>query len=157
VTVVGFDLSPASRDALAVAVEGHRDGDVLIVVHASPVVDTSHDPHTGRRGERRRQEHVGEVRDAVAQIAGDLPSSVEFRGGPPAAAILQAARFHDAQTIVIGRSGRRRRPWPLARTTRALLRDADRPVLVVSPVVGTPRPVHASPPGEIPVDWPLVR
>jgi hypothetical protein len=30
-------------------------------------------------------------------------------------------------------------------------------VLVVPAAVEAPRPVHASPPGEIPADWPLVR
>jgi nucleotide-binding universal stress UspA family protein len=156
VTLVAFHLSDAARTALAAAVAEHADGDALVVVHATPAVDTSHDPHSGVRREHRRQAREHALRQAIIQLVGDVPTVVHIAGAPVAAAILEAARSFDADRIVIGGRATRRRRLPAF--TARLLRRADRPVLIVPTHAGSPlRPPSASRPGEMPVDLPLLR
>ena len=62
--------------------------------------------------------------------------------GPPAEALLTAARKHDADAIAVGSRGIGARPPPPGSVSAELLASADRPVLVVPPPPPIPTQEH---------------
>jgi nucleotide-binding universal stress UspA family protein len=127
--VVGVDDSPAAEAAV-------RDGVRLAGDLAAPVVfvyvrrgpsDALGEPYHQRRldAEMRIGDHTIAAGIAAARRAG-VRASGEQLHGTPARRLDEFARLRDAQFVVVG--ARRR---SLARSvSRALIRRADRPVLV---------------------------
>ena len=127
--VVAVDDSPAAKAAV-------RDGVRLAGDLAAPVVfvyvrrgpsAALGEPHYQRRldTEMRIGDHAIAAAIAAARRAG-VPASGEQLHGRPARRLEELARLRDAQFIVVGA----RRRWIARSVSRALIRRADRPVLV---------------------------
>jgi nucleotide-binding universal stress UspA family protein len=127
--VVGVDDSPAAEAAA-------RDGVRLAGDIAAPVVfvyvrrgpsATLGEPYYQRRldAEMRIGDRAIAAGIAAARRAG-VPASGEQLHGTPARRLEEFARLRDAQLIVVGT----RRRWLARSASRALIRRADRPVLV---------------------------
>ncbi len=104
--VVGYDASAEARDALRVAAARVGPFGRLVVVYAarptSQWLDSSFyaDAVAWRKAEER------EVLDELNRLDfGDVDVDVEVVDGPPAEAIVRAARHHDAVEIVVGSRG----------------------------------------------------
>jgi nucleotide-binding universal stress UspA family protein len=126
--VTGFRPSSEGKVAVTRAIEEARlrDGTVLIV-------------HSMRGGERDELEQVMNYRERFEELERDLESSgvayeiLEYaRGNSPSEDILEAAREHGADLIVIGI--RKRSPvgkLVLGSNAQDVLLEADCPVLAV--------------------------
>jgi nucleotide-binding universal stress UspA family protein len=131
--LVGVDGSDESRLAFAAAMERAGPRDSVAVVHARPPVSEWLGwPYAQRVLEDRVLEGeriLDELRASAA--AWDARASFEQHEGHPADVLARVAALRDADEIVVGA---RRLGWLRALVTsvsRALLRGADRPVLVV--------------------------
>jgi nucleotide-binding universal stress UspA family protein len=132
--VVGYDGSPASRAAVSWAVRRAGRSGRLVLVNA------------GRRhgGVLDRQSFELWVRDRVAYGQAlidelilerddliDVALEVEVIDDLPATALMEAARAHDADEIVIGTRQRGRLAALHGSVARELLERTDRPVILV--------------------------
>jgi nucleotide-binding universal stress UspA family protein len=119
-------------------------GDHVIVLHV-------HEFATGRFG--RIQVDCGEGEGVVEKVVSELQAEGvsaegeirETRLGHVAAAILHAAKDHDARLVVLGSSSRTDLPRvPLGSVASRLLHTATRPVLIVPRTDAHAEPVRAS-------------
>jgi nucleotide-binding universal stress UspA family protein len=138
VFVVGYDGSPPARAALVyaagrVGVEGGRI--VVVVVHPSPPGDLD---------EKARQallaDHERACRSLLDALAADPPPELEgldwtpvIEHGAPARCLLRVAARVGATAVVVGSFGRGRVASLLGSVAHDLLREADRPVVVIPP------------------------
>lgn len=136
VLVVGYDASPPANAALVHAA-GLAPGGRIVVVHA-------HEPAPKQLDERWREILSADqearskaILDALPeQIAGALDGiawesmSVD---GPPCPALCRVAAEQNADAIVIGTHGYGRLGAMLGSVAHSLLREADRPVIVIPP------------------------
>ncbi len=109
---VGVDGSPASRRALAWAVEeaGRRGVEVEVIGIYHPYDEPG--PYGGTfmriadpgSTERFRREAEGHVTEAVAALRTDVEIRTEIVSGPPAKVLVQRSR--DTDLLVLGRHGR---------------------------------------------------
>ena len=131
--VLGYDESPGSRSALAMAVSlaARFDEPLVLVYGAEP---------PGGMGEefRAHQRALAElgrtaVEHAVAEAeAAGVRTVVEVLVAKPAQALVDAADRHDARVIVVGTSGESPlRGAILGSVPHKLLQVSDRPVLCV--------------------------
>jgi nucleotide-binding universal stress UspA family protein len=126
--VVGHDGSLAGAAVLAHAARrAGRDGH-LIVVHALPLgvspVDVDH--HDG---------YTDAVSSLLESVEAALPDGACYEArvvaGPASKALLEAARRHHADEIVLGASAGRAARGAIGRVSDAVLRRSDRPVTIV--------------------------
>jgi nucleotide-binding universal stress UspA family protein len=132
--VVGYDGSDEARAALAVAIDRAQPSDRIVLVHATaPASNWLGTPYYDRAVE---QIHVAAERvlDEMRPIAEQLETPIEFSvlEGPPAEVLVRAAAVRDADEIVVGSRGLGRIRGALGSVSQELLREAARPVLVVS-------------------------
>jgi nucleotide-binding universal stress UspA family protein len=131
--VLGYDESPGSRHALAMAVSlaARFDEPLVLVYGAEP---------PGGMGEefRAHQRALAElgrtaVEHAVAEAeAAGVRTVVEVLDAKPAQALVDAAERHDSRVIVVGTSGESPlRGAILGSVPHKLLQVSDRPVLCV--------------------------
>ena len=131
--VLGYDESPGSRSALAMAVSlaARFDEPLVLVYGAEP---------PGGMGEefRAHQRALAElgrtaVEHAVAEAeAAGVRTVVEVLDAKPAQALVDAADRHDSRVIVVGTSGESPlRGAILGSVPHKLLQVSDRPVLCV--------------------------
>jgi nucleotide-binding universal stress UspA family protein len=130
--LVGYDGSDESREAVAVASDRvGRDGTVVVVhVRPSPArwLDTSHYDHAVERFHRLGNE----VLATVPAPEPDGPTiETQLLDGSPAETLIREAKFHDAREIVVGARGLGRVRSTFGSVSHELLREADRPVVVV--------------------------
>jgi nucleotide-binding universal stress UspA family protein len=140
--LVATDLTPVSRSALARAEALARDNRAhLHILHVVP--DPARQPWVveadGIDWERLRAEARGKGRRALVaatrRLARDIGlTSIETRAGVPADEILDYARRHAVDLIVVGTHGR----GPLASVVlgsvaEAIVRHARCPVMIVPP------------------------
>jgi nucleotide-binding universal stress UspA family protein len=130
--LVGYDGSDESREAVAVASDRvGRDGTVVVVhVRPSPArwLDTSHYDHAVERFHRLGNE----VLATVPAPEPDGPTiETQLLDGSPAETLIREAKFHDAREIVVGARGLGRVRSAFGSVSHELLREADRPVVVV--------------------------
>lgn len=136
VLVVGYDASPPALAALGHAAALGRGGRV-VVVHA-------HEPAPKQLDERWRavlsadqEARSRAVLDALPEDAVTALHDVSWEtvsvDGPPCPALCRVAADEDADAIVIGTHGYGRLGAMLGSVAHALLREADRPVVVIPP------------------------
>jgi nucleotide-binding universal stress UspA family protein len=134
--VVGWDGSAAARCAVA-AVARISPGARLIAVHAHEDIE----PHvTSRWQELLALDEIERSTELLRELPGAAIPGVERLQveatsvvGPPAAALLTAARAHDADAIAVGSRGIGATGAERGSVSTELLRTADRPVLVIPP------------------------
>ena len=130
--LVGYDGSDESREAVAVASDrAGRDGTVVVVhVRPSPArwLDTSHYDHAVERYHR-----IGnEVLATVPASEPDGPTiETQLLDGSPAETLIREAKLYDAREIVVGARGVGLVRSAFGSVSHELLREADRPVVVV--------------------------
>ncbi len=131
--VLGYDESPGSRPALAMAVSlAARFEEPLVLVYGA-------EPPGGMgeefRAHQRALAEIGQVavQHAVAEAeAAGVGTVVEVLDAKPAQALVDAADRHDARVIVVGTSGESPlRGAILGSVPHKLLQISDRPVLCV--------------------------
>lgn len=136
--LVGIDFSPGSGLVLVAAAEmAAAFGTRLHVVHAAapePSFVGYDRPGGGSDRDRRADELSDEHRllhEAIESIDGvDVVPLIVM--GPTVDVLLDEARKHDAWVIVLGSHGHGRlHDLVMGSTTEAVIRKADRPVLVV--------------------------
>lgn len=130
--LVGYDGSDEAREAVAVATERAGADGTVVVVHARPSpakwLDTSRHHHA-----------VEHYRRAGSEVLAGVPASdpdgpaieTQLVDGAPARALLREARLYGAREIVVGARGLGRVRAAFGSVSQELLRDADRPVVVV--------------------------
>ena len=132
--IVGYDGSDEARAAFAVAIDRSRPTDTLVVVHATaPAWNWLGTPYY-ERAVAENHAAAERVLDEMRPIAGQIETHVEFEvlEGPPAEVLARMAESRDAAEIVVGSRGLGRIRGALGSVSQQLLRDAVRPVLVVS-------------------------
>jgi nucleotide-binding universal stress UspA family protein len=134
-TVVGYDGSEEARAAVAVAIDRSGSGDSIVIVHATPAASSwLGTPDYGRvvvAIQRAGQQVLDEMRPIAEQVDREL--EFEMFEGSPAEVIIRVASVREADEIVVGSRGLGRLRAALGSVSQQLLRDADRPVLVVGP------------------------
>lgn len=136
VLVVGYDASPPANAALAHAASLGAGGRI-IVVHA-------HEPAPKQLDERwravlaadqqaRSQAVLDGLPDEIAARLGDIAWETMSVDGPACPALCRIAAEQDADAIVIGTHGYGRLGAMLGSVAHSLLREADRPVVVIPP------------------------
>jgi nucleotide-binding universal stress UspA family protein len=130
--VVGYDGSDESREAIAVASDrAGRDGTVVAVhVRPSPSrwLDTAHYHHAVERYHRVGSELLATVPAAEP----DGPAiETQLVDGAPAEALIREAKLYGAREIVVGARGLGRVRAAFSSVSQEMLREADRPVVVV--------------------------
>jgi nucleotide-binding universal stress UspA family protein len=130
--VVGYDGSDEARAAIAVAAErAGRDGTVVAVhVRPSPAkwLDTSH-----YHGAVEHYHRAGSEVLATVPAAGPDGPTIETQlvDGAPAEALIREAKLYAAREIVVGARGLGRVRAAFGSVSQELMREADRPVVVV--------------------------
>jgi nucleotide-binding universal stress UspA family protein len=132
--IVGYDGSEEARVAFAVAIDRSQPSDTIVVVHAtSPASSWLGDPYYSHIVETIHDK-AERVLDELRPIAEQLETAIEFEvlEGPPAEVLIRAAAVREADEIVVGSRGLGRIRGALGSVSHALLREAARPVLVVT-------------------------
>jgi nucleotide-binding universal stress UspA family protein len=132
--VVGYDASDEARAAVAVAIDRAEPSDRILLVHATaPASNWLGTPYYDR-AVARIHEAAQRVLDEMRPIAEQVETPIEFSvlEGPPAAALIRAAAAREADEIVVGSRGLGRIRGALGSVSQELLREAARPVLVVT-------------------------
>ena len=132
--IVGYDGSDEARVAFAVAIDRSEPSDTIVVVHAtSPASSWLGDPYYSHVVEKIHDK-AERVLDELRPIAEQVETPIEFEvlEGPPAEVLIRAATVREADEIVVGSRGLGRLRGVLGSVSQELLREAARPVLVVS-------------------------
>jgi nucleotide-binding universal stress UspA family protein len=132
--VVGYDGSDEARAAFAVAIDRVRPSDRIVLVHAvAPASNWLGTPYY-ERAVAQIHAAAEDVLDEMRPIAEQVDTPIEFSvlEGPPAEVLVRAAAVRDADEIVVGSRGLGRIRGALGSVSQELLREAARPVLVVS-------------------------
>lgn len=132
--VVGYDGSDEARAAFAVAIDRSRPTDNIVVVHAAPPASSWLGTPYYERAVARTHDAAERVLDEMRPIAEQIETPVEFEvlEGPPAEVLTRVAAVRDADEIIVGSRGLGRIRGALGSVSQELLREAARPVLVVS-------------------------
>jgi nucleotide-binding universal stress UspA family protein len=139
--VLGYDQSPGSRPALAMAVSlaSRFDEPLVLVYGAEPPGGLgeefrAHQRALAEMGRAAIGHAVAEAAVAEADAAG-VRTVVEVLDAKPAQALVEAADRHGARVIVVGTSGESPlRGAILGSVPHKLLQISDRPVLCVPAV-----------------------
>jgi nucleotide-binding universal stress UspA family protein len=132
--VVGYDGSPASRAALALAVRHARPDGRVVVVHA---VKQPIGRYDGVPYQKQLDAVFGRARSLLAHLEdeepglGDVEWSTELLAGPPAVALADVAAVERATEIVVGSRGFGRARALLGSVARDLVHHAACPVTVI--------------------------
>jgi nucleotide-binding universal stress UspA family protein len=131
--VLGYDESPGSRPALAMAVSlaARFDEPLVLVYGAEPPGGLGEEFRAHQRALAEMGRTAVEHAVAEAEAAG-VRTVVEVLDAKPAQALVDAADRHDARVIVVGTSGESPlRGAILGSVPHKLLQISDRPVLCV--------------------------
>ncbi|MGX5653363.1 universal stress protein [Geodermatophilus nigrescens] len=131
--VLGYDESPGSRAALAMAISlAARFAEPLVLVYG---VEPPGGVGEEFQAHQRALTDMGRtaVQHAVAEAeAGGVETVVEVLSQKPAQALIEAAHRHDGRVIVVGTRGESPlRGAVLGSVSHKLLHLSDRPVLCV--------------------------
>jgi nucleotide-binding universal stress UspA family protein len=133
--VVGYDGSNESRAALTVAAAHAGEGGTVVAVFAAEPASDWLDTAYYDSAVKSRQAWTQQIFDELSSIELDnVTIEAELADGPPARALTDVARLHDAREIVVGSRGLRGIRAALGSVSQRLLQTADRPVVVVPPV-----------------------
>ena len=139
--VVGYDGSDEARAAFAVAIDRAQPSDRIVLVHATaPASNWLGTPYY-ERAVAQIHAAAERVLDEMRPIAEQVETPIEFSvlEGPPAEVLIRAATVREADEIVVGSRGLGRIRGALGSVSQELLREAARPVLVVSRDAATAR------------------
>jgi len=131
--VLGYDESPGSRPALAMAVSlaARFDEPLVLVYGAEPPGGLGEEFRAHQRALAEMGRTAVEHAVAEAEAAG-VRTVVEVLDAKPAQALVDAADRHDSRVIVVGTSGESPlRGAILGSVPHKLLQISDRPVLCV--------------------------
>jgi len=132
--VVGYDGSPAARRAVDAALR-FGAGARLIVVHADASVPMHPGFNWREAIDPHRSEHGRAVLDTLILGGNDSLADADWElrlvHGDVATALLDIARAEDAEVVVVGSHGHGVIGSLLGSVATRVVRDADRPVLVV--------------------------
>ena len=134
--VVGYDRTETSRGAVLWAAQRLAPDDKLVLVHAGRPLHAPASPLSSP-AERRRFAHALVDELLLEYDLGDVQVRVELADGGPVDALIDAARRHRAEAIVVGSEGHSRLRRALGTVTTELLRR--------SPVAVTAVPAAAAP------------
>jgi nucleotide-binding universal stress UspA family protein len=136
--VVGFDGSRPALAALVYAARraGAEGGRVLVVVvHPAPPGDLNH-----KARQALLADHERTCRSVLDGLTADPPPELEgvdwtpvIEHGSPARCLLRTAAREGATAVVVGTQGRGRVAALLGSVAHDLLRESDRPVVVIPP------------------------
>ena len=133
ILLVGYDGSDEARAAFVNAIERAGPDDKIFVVHAHDAVSTwLGTPYYDRAVEESIQ--AGErLFDDLRELAATSPAEIRFElhEGQPAEVIARIGALREVDQIIEGSRGHGRLRAALGSVSRATLRSADRPVLVV--------------------------
>jgi len=133
--VVGYDGSPAAREAVSVAARRAGPHGIVWVVHALHPPPDRYEPADKARWYDEHRDRAWAVLDGLLLDTSAEPMEptyeTELVEGSVAAAILAVAREHDADEIVVGSRGLGSVRALLGSVSHELLASADRPVLVI--------------------------
>ena len=118
----------------AVAIDRAQPSDRIVLVHATaPASNWLGTPYY-ERAVAQIHAAAERVLDEMRPIAEQVETPIEFSvlEGPPAEVLARAAAVRDADEIVVGSRGLGRIRGALGSVSQELLREAARPVLVVS-------------------------
>jgi nucleotide-binding universal stress UspA family protein len=135
--VVGYDGSPTAKDALAHAAYRAGPGGRLVVVYAfDPPRGSWPTPMAVQASADSRKLGAQLLEEIADEWPGGLPLERVLREGPAAGALVQSAREHDVDEIVVGSRGLGRFRAALGSVSHALVHEAEHPVVLVpqSPV-----------------------
>jgi nucleotide-binding universal stress UspA family protein len=134
--VVGFDGSPAARQALreaALIAHGGRIVAVHAYEEAGPRAPAHRwEPLEGEDPEQSRRALEAAVRDVAADV-GDVTLEGRLVSGHPATAVLDVAHETGADMIVIGSHGWSAFSSILGSVSHELVRKADVPLTIIPP------------------------
>ncbi len=132
--IVGYDGSDEARAAFAVAIDRVQPSDTIVVVHATPSASSWLGTSYYDRAVSDIIGAADHVLNEMRPIAEQLETQIEFvlLEGPPAEVLIRAAAARDATEIVVGSRGLGRIRGALGSVSQELLRDAARPVVVVT-------------------------
>src|SRR5215210_7398545 len=111
-----------------------QPSDTIVLVHATA-------PASSWLGAPYYERAVGQIHDAAERVLDEMrpiaeqvetPIEFEVLEGPPAEVLIRVAAARDADEIVVGSRGLGRLRGALGSVSQELLREAARPVLVVS-------------------------
>ena len=132
--IVGYDGSDEARAAFAVAIDRARPSDTIVVVHAtapaSSWLGAPYYPRAVAQIHGAAERILDEMRPIAEQV--ETPIEFEVLEGPPAEVLIRAAVVRDADEIIVGSRGLGRLRGALGSVSQEVLREAARPVLVVS-------------------------
>jgi nucleotide-binding universal stress UspA family protein len=130
--MVGYDGSVEAREAVAVAAERAGPDGTIVIAYAQPSpakwLDTARYDWAVDAYHRRGEEVLGAAADW--DVEGPVVET-ELVDGKPAEALIREARLRGAREIVVGARGVGRLRGALGSVSQQLLREADRPVVVV--------------------------
>jgi nucleotide-binding universal stress UspA family protein len=132
--VVGYDGSDEARAAFAVAIDRARPSDTIVVVHAAAPASSWLGAPYYQRAVAQIHGAAERILDEMRPIAEQVETPIEFEvlEGPPAEVLIRAAAVRDADEIIVGSRGLGRLRGALGSVSQEVLREAARPVLVVS-------------------------
>lgn len=129
--VVGYDGSEASRKALEYAAASVNGGKLFVVTAVVPPPDWMGSPGWQESIDAEHKRGGELLDDAIAHLPKSVDYSTELIEGPAADAIVDVAEARDADTIVVGSRGLGRVRALLGSVSHDVLKQADRPVVVV--------------------------
>jgi nucleotide-binding universal stress UspA family protein len=130
--VVGYDGSDEAREAVAVAAEHAGRGGTVVAVHVRPSPANWLDTSRYHRAVEHHH-HAGSELLATVPAAGPEGPTIETElvDGVPAQALIREAKLRAAREIVVGARGLGRVRAAFGSVSQELMREADRPVVVV--------------------------
>jgi len=132
--VVGYDGSDEARAAFALALDRCGPADTIAVVHAMAPASSWLGAPYYQRVVTRIIDTAERLFDELRPFVEQVETRIEFAAleGRPAEILIRAADVRDADEIVVGCRGLGRIRGALGSVSQELLRDAARPVVVVS-------------------------
>lgn len=134
--ILGYDRTDSARVAARWAVEQLLPAGKLVIVHASRPLHAPTAPSTAAERRRFGRALIDELLLEGEDSLFDVDIEVEVADSDPVSALLEAARRHRAQAIVVGCQRHSRLHTAIGTVTVQLLRDSPVPVVVVPALAG---------------------